>query len=217
MRLWLGITVSVLATNCFALTFFHAGDASPSSEWFTQNGPTLQNFYYEKFELLQQVQVTALHSDQWITSPQGSQVGVQFQIRQGMGPLNGGQIVASGFGTASAVPLGFQVANVDVKRITLTGLSVVLDPGTYWMTLSLYNADGAILTTDGANGVGPTVGDHTSIKYDFFSGQTYYVLNKDFSYGVEGFIVPEPLCAITLVLGVVGLAQSRRARSAKQR
>ena len=150
-----------------------------------------------------------------------------WEIRSGVSAGDGGTVVASGTGVAATqTATGRNGFGYDEYTVSVTGLNVVLGPGTYWLSVSPID-DGSgrsfISTTSGANAIGNPPGNDGNSFFnssyfsaDFGPASDYVFYSPaDFSMGISGTnAVPEP-SAIVLVasgLGVLVLARFRRGR-----
>jgi hypothetical protein len=123
-----------------------------------------------------------------------------FEIRQGMSPGNGGTLVASGStDTPVITPTGRFGFGLPEFTVEITGLSVHLDPGTYWLNVTpVDNLDGGRSfnsTTLGANCVGTPCGNDQNAFFDsdifgFVFEPTLNICPQcgDFSMGVNGTV-----------------------------
>jgi hypothetical protein len=152
-------------------------------------------------------------------------------IRTGVSSGNGGTVVASGTGAVTQTPTGRVNFGTTEYTISVSGLDVVLAPGTYWLAVSPIDSGTGfsfLTTTSGANHVGNPPGNDGnsfitasgSVTLNFQPASDFTLDSpSDFSEGVVGMVtaVPEPsslaLCGAGL-LGLVGYAQRRRAARA---
>jgi hypothetical protein len=121
-----------------------------------------------------------------------------WEIRQGLSAFNGGTLIASGMTVTPVVtPTGRSGFGFTEFMVEVTGLSVHLDPGTYWLNVTpVDNLDGGRSfdsTTSGDNCIGTPCGDNDTAFLDStlfgaffepvadFGGQFH-----DFSMGVNG-------------------------------
>lgn len=118
-----------------------------------------------------------------------------WSIRSDMSEGNPGTVVAEGFGAATKVATN-RFVNVFYEEFTITvsGLSVHLDPGTYWLQVSPVVGEAYNSVTTGANSVGSPAGNNGNSFWDRPSSDDIYVARtEDFSMGVGGLVsVPEP-------------------------
>jgi hypothetical protein len=148
-----------------------------------------------------------------------------WSIRSGMASGIAGTVVANGVSPTSTSP-----GPDGTTTTTVSGLSVNLAPGTYWLQLSP-NASGAtyLSTTEGANAVGTPAGNNGNAFFDgaFFSADFESTVtfagpdHHDFSMGVSGEIdppsppaAPEPTGLALLTTGglpLFGFLRRRRA------
>ena len=162
-----------------------------------------------------------------------------WEIRTGVSAGNGGTLVASGDGAASRVATGrtdvFGGVFIYREFTVQVGVpSVVLGPGSYWLTAipdvgdDSTNAHGSLIsTTSGASAVGSPAGnDDNSFFSSTFFGANFAAMTDiegdgtwDFSMGVIGTsaqIVPEP-SSMALLFGpafLIAGAYYRRRRQA---
>jgi hypothetical protein len=157
---------------------------------------------------------------------------VAWQIRSGMSAGNGGTVVASGTATGSSnigvVTNGtstvFAPFSATQYTITAKNLSVVLNPGTYYLSVAPVTTgatDGAwnISSTSGLNAIGtPPGNDNNSYDNSVAYGNNYTPMstleaplgegpNWDYSMGVAGtFVVtPEPSSMVMMLAASFGL------------
>jgi hypothetical protein len=123
--------------------------------------------------------------------------GANWEIRSGVSEGNGGTVVASGMTTTPVVTrTGRGTFNFFEFMIEVTGLSVDLAPGTYWLNVTpigngtglSYNSD-----TSGTNCVGLPCGnddnafiDSTTFGFVFHNTSSVDIGQPDFSMGVIG-------------------------------
>lgn len=151
-----------------------------------------------------------------------------WEIRSGVSAGNGGTLIASGTDAATETATGRSGFGDSEYTISVTGLNVVLGPGTYWLTVSPID-DGSgrsfVSTTSGANAIGnPPGNDDNSYFNSSFYGTNFApaagnvgLATADFSMGVAGTYgsaVPEPSAVVLLASGVglISLARFRRGR-----
>jgi hypothetical protein len=144
-----------------------------------------------------------------------------WQILTGVSTGNGGTVVASGDGATTPTATGrtsttlFSPFTATEYTIAVSGLSVVLNPGTYWLSVTP-DTDGADAywyndTTSGASAVGtPPGNDGNSYWSSAYLGYSFASVgtlegggNWDFSMGLTGasaaIPTPEP-SSVTLII-----------------
>jgi hypothetical protein len=153
----------------------------------------------------------------YFLSDTSSILGAQFEIRQGVGPADGGTLTASGStGSASWSATAITLNDLTLYQLVMNVSGVVLSPGTYWLGLRPIldpnqNQNAFAASTSGTNGTGYLAGnafvDSAFFGYDFMlttdAGPADYSLGVDATLqgGVGG--TPEPS---TMLLGMGGLA-----------
>ncbi len=204
-------------------TLWYNGDFDGNSALFNEVIPSVaQGSVYDDF-IVPMGQTWTIQSvfsnDQMNFAP--TSLSAYWEIRSGVSPGNGGMLLASGTGSATQTATGnpFAAPGQPEYTVTVSGLSVTLGPGTYWLTVDpvggTIDDTSYISTTSGLNAIGmPPGNDGNSYVagsyyignyggYDFEPAGDYVTnLNggqPDFSMGVVG--VPEPS---TLVLGLIG-------------
>ena len=150
----------------------------------------------------------------------------EWEIRAGMSPGNGGTIVASGIAAATQTALGVVATSLGYAEYTIqvTGLSVSLGPGTYWLSVSpLVGADptnqfGGVyesynIGTNGANAVGTPTGAMPDALFNTPTN-SFQRTFTGLAMGVAGSVgaVPEPGSLALLGLGAFGLILRAGAR-----
>jgi hypothetical protein len=141
--------------------------------------------------------ITSVFSNDFLSS---NITSATWEIRQGMSAFNGGTLVASGSTDAPVItPTGRFGFGFTEFTVEVTGLSVHLDPGTYWLNVTpVDNLDGGRgfnTTTLGANCVGTPCGnDQTAFLDSSLFGAVFEPTLDfcsqcgDFSMGVNGTV-----------------------------
>ena len=142
--------------------------------------------------------ITSVFSDNQVST---NIVSATWEIRQGMSAGNGGTLVASGSTETPVItPTGRFGFGLPEFKVEVTGLSVHLDPGTYWLNVtpvdSLDGGRSFNSTTLGANCVGTPCGNDQNAFFDspnlfgFFFEPTLNLCPQcgDFSMGVNGTV-----------------------------
>jgi hypothetical protein len=145
-----------------------------------------------------------------------------WEIRSGISDGDGGTLIAGGT-TNSAVqlPTGRSGFGFDESTILITGLSVHLAPGTYWLAVTPIDSGGGrsfISTTSGQNSIGVPPGndDNSFFNSSFFvanySPAANWVGNfpADFSMGVGAVPEPSTVALVACGLGMLALPRLRR-------
>jgi hypothetical protein len=139
--------------------------------------------------------VTSVFSDNLENTPA---TGATWEIRSGVSEGNGGTLVASGMTTMPVVtPTGRSGFGFTEFMIEVTGLSVDLAPGTYWLNVTPIGNCGRSFDSDtsGTNCVGLPCGNDdnafinsTTFGYNFHNTSSGDIGQPDFSMGVVGTI-----------------------------
>ena len=125
--------------------------------------------------------------------------GANWEIRSGVSEGNGGTVVASGTTTTPVVtPTGRSGFGFTEFMVEVTGLSVDLAPGTYWLNVTpIGNGGGRSFDSDtsGTNCVGLPCGNDdnafinsSDFGFVFHNTSSGDVGQPDFSMGVEGTV-----------------------------
>src|SRR5437773_3150973 len=139
--------------------------------------------------------VTSVFSDNLENTPA---TRATWEIRSGVSEGNGGTLVASGMTTMPVVtPTGRSGFGFTEFMVEVTGLSVDLAPGTYWLNVTPIGNCGRSFDSDtsGTNCVGLPCGNDdnafinsTTFGYNFHNTSSGDIGQPDFSMGVVGTI-----------------------------
>jgi hypothetical protein len=207
---------------------FYGGDADGRDGLLAMTDPGLDGQVFDDFTLTQTSNITMVWGN-YLTTLTGFSTGA-FEIRSGMSAGNGGTLVASGSGNVSGVATGRSFFGLNEYKVQLGGLNANLAAGTYHLSLSLFGNGGVayVSTTSGADAGpggdpnpaptgGPLANDNSffnSTTFGAFYGDTADQHGSagpwDYSYGVEGTVVPEPTTVFALGVGLAGLLALRR-------
>ncbi len=132
-----------------------------------------------------------------------------WSILTGVSAGNGGTVVASGISDVTPTPTGRKAFGMYEYTFQVTGIHVVLTPGTYWLSVAPMGDQSAyayLTFTSGANAIGSPAGnDGNAFDYDpgfepFIATVNIYPPLGDFSMGVGG-TDPVPLPGAVWLLG----------------
>jgi hypothetical protein len=155
-----------------------------------------------------------------------------WSIRTDLSSGDGGTIVAAGISPVTQTPTGRGVLEFEEFTILISGLSIQLPPGTYWLSVTPHGFGGAEASlnsvTRGLNGLGrPPSGDAVSfldsdvLNADFTPLDEIFFPAPDFSMGVAGSVlvsqlIPEPASIVLTALGLAALAWARLAKRSRR-
>lgn len=212
----------LLATLCVAgaahsAQLFYGGDFDNGDGLANeQNTVVSDSRVYDNFILLNAATATHLYSNNLTNANIKS---AYWEIRTGVSAGNGGALVASGTSAATVTAtgrsgFGFDEYNVDVAvNVNLSAFTM------YWFTVAPIgdgNGRSFLSTTSGLNSFGTPVGDGKAYWDSSFFGQNFslttatYPNDHDFSMGVIGQAVPEPMTFAVLGLGALALKKRRK-------
>lgn len=222
---------------CLAILTASAGQVQAAVIWFNGdpdllngvasmlNGDFSDARTYDDFNVTSTETVTGLFSNNFMNF---STSLAAWEIRSTVSGGNGGTLIASGTSAATQTPNGFDAFGYTGYRIEVSGLSITLSPGTYWLAVSPIAAgsgSSSVGTTSGANALGTPPGNNKNafinspaLGYNFTPildlGDDY-----DFSMGVNASTsaVPEPSSLAIFGIGayVAGIGSARRRRRVK--
>jgi hypothetical protein len=164
--------------------------------------------------------ITAVFSNDAMPNGVGSNMTAYWEIRSGVSAGDGGTLLASGDGadttTNSGTTFNFGGLSYPIYQNEVSGLSVTLGPGTYWLAVApdVSNSGSYIVTTSGSGAIGtPPGNDGNSYFSSTFFGDSFLPTTDpsiegpgtwDYSMGIIGTaaVVPEPS---SLILGLIGM------------
>jgi len=183
---------------------------------------------YDDFNVTSAVTVTELFPNNFMSF---STSLAAWEIRSNVSVGNGGTLIAGGTSAATQTPNGFNAFGLTGYRINVSGLSITLSPGTYWLAVTpIDTLDGRsfVQTTSGANALGTPPGNNQNAFFDsVYFGANFSPTSSDpqnqpydYSMGVNASMtaVPEPSSIAIFGIGayVAGIGAVRRRRREKQ-
>ena len=152
-----------------------------------------------------------------------------WEIRSGITAGNAGTLVASGIGPTTNAATGRALGTFTEYRATISGLNLLLAPGTYWLGLAPVGASTAagndiyLSYTAGVNGVNSVLDGDFYVRSAAFNYQEpAFYNNPNFAFGVLGTLitqqappsssVPEPSSLALMFAGSAVLAAVARRR-----
>ncbi len=182
---------------------------------------------YDDFNVTSAVTVTDLFSNNFMSFFTSS---AAWEIRSSVSVGNGGTLIAFGTGAATQTENGFNAFDFTGYKIRVSGLSITLSPGTYWLAVTPIGTGigrSYVSSTSGANAFGTPPGNNKNAFYDsrYFNANFDPTSNAlqpyDFSMGVvtaSTSAVPEPSSLAIFGVGayVAGIGAVRRRRREKQ-
>ena len=204
----------------------------PGSLWYNGDFNGVNGLPNERNTLVTQA---AVYDDFNVTTPGWNVMAVfsdnllrtvitaaDWEIRSGISEGSAGTLIANGTTNAPIVTLISQGCFQNCEyRVEVTGLSVTLAPGRYWLNVTpIGNGSGRSFntTTSGANCVGTPCGNDQNAFFNsttfgaFFTSTSNVQGPYDYSMGVIGTVVPEPTTVALLTCGVGALLIAVRCR-----
>jgi len=200
-----------------ATVLWYAGDVSGIAAADVQY-PGGGQFLYDDFVLGSASTVGGFFGNYWLGSQASFTNQATWELRSGAGPGDGGTLLASGTDPATMTATGNTNSQLNLAEytLTLTGLSVNLPAGTYWLGLFPVTdsctgcANLSASLTTGTNEIGPA----SPTSYYLVTGIPYFGTVDDarLQFGVtDTAAAPEPATGTLLLGGLLALAW--RARS----
>ncbi|HLO99790.1 MAG TPA: PEP-CTERM sorting domain-containing protein [Fimbriimonas sp.] len=213
-------TLVGLVAGAQAQTVFYSGDFNGVNGHASQMGGTVfeDMRIYDDFVLSQTTTITGVFANFLQFNQQGAN-SIYWEIRQGITPGNGGTVVhASTVSPATVTATGNGLSIYTEYKYESAVSSFDLAPGTYFLTVALSGPyDSAYLSeTEGANGVGSTIGNNSAFldAWDVVNNDHFEVWtpkSTDYSMGLVGTAaVPEPASILAIGLGIGALARRKR-------
>jgi hypothetical protein len=175
-------------------------------------------FIFEDFEVAHRpITVTGLFSNN-LMNFSGVNLA-QWQIRTGVTPGYGGEVVAGGWGKSQQLRTGMTGFGLTEYTVQVLGLEVDLDPGTYWFTVAPVGRGvgrSYLSVTSGSNAVGTPIQDNRAFYSTNLSNSDFNLARHNFSQGVfarpaaPAAPVPVPPALLGTLAGLGLTALSRR-------
>lgn len=199
--LWtcIGIGVSLLATSASAQTIWYNGDLIGQSALRNQvSSSRIGARIFDDFVVPtgQLWHITSIWSNDWVSGGIFGRTTVRqadWSIRVGMSAGNGGIVMASGLSSVSQTFKSIPNFLYEEDTIRVSGLSIDLFPGTYWLQVTPVVGESYNSITTGANAIGTPKGNDKNSFFDWPSNGTNFApQNSDFSMGIAGAVIPLP-------------------------
>lgn len=196
--------------------YFYGGDSSGNNAISNENdafdsGTPYGTAVYQNFYALSNITVSGLFTNNLssITPVDG-----YWELRSGVSAGNGGTLIASGTGPVTNTPTGRSGFGYLEYTNLVSGLSVSLAPGQYWLAVvpECPNCQGRALNgdTSGLNSVGKSDLNLEYVNSPAF-GQNFVALGSGFPTGSSGvYVVPEPGSLMMLGTGIAGVIGALR-------
>jgi hypothetical protein len=228
---------ALFVAAAFALNTTAIAEAPPGSLWYNGDFNGVNGLANERNNVVSQA---AVYDDFNVTAPLGWNItavfsdnlsfgpftGADWEIRTGISEGNGGTLIASGTTNSPIVTLINNHGEFFEYRVEVIGLNVflpMLPSGQhYWLNVTpVGTGTGRSFntTTSGTNCVGTPCGNDQNAFFNstFFGTNFTSTSNEsqpyDYSMGVIGNVVPEPLPWAMMAMGavvLVGVQQLRR-------
>ena len=214
------IVLVVVSLPATADVLFYGGDADGANGLASERNTLIPDaMVYDDFEVVVGWTVTGVFGN-FLADFTAQQA--YYEIRSGVSVGNGGSLIASGTINVTQADTGLGYFGLDLYKIGGEIDPLSLAPGTYWFGMAPIDNGGGrayIATTSGANGVGSPLNNGNSFFNSSYFGANFDLASNqvgqgydDFSYGLEGTVVPEPGSMMALGMGALGILPFLRRR-----
>ena len=200
--------------------YFYGGDLDSNNPVAIANendaldsGNPYGSAVYQNFYALSNITVSGLFTNNLssITPTSG-----YWELRSGVSAGNGGTLIASGTGPVTNTPTGRSAFGYVEYTNLVSGLSVSLSAGQYWLAVvpECLTCDGRAFNGDtaGLNSVGKSDLNLEFVNSPGF-GENFVSLGPEFPTGSSGvYVVPEPGSVMLLGAGIAGVIRTLRRR-----
>lgn len=196
----------LVALLCFyastSLTFgsvlFYGGD------WWSQNNGNLHGFVANDSDRIWEdfnigpggARIESAFGDHVYGPTATLPFEARIDIRRGCAPGNPGEVLLSGQLACSLNPTGRTLNDRVEYRVRVSGLSLTVPEGRYWLNVWPGTFSGSLSVTSGTNAVGSPIMNGNAFHQSLFWTNNQFLpmtaLDSNFSYGVEGTPLPEP-------------------------